>query len=71
MDIKETIPTRLLSLPEASTYIGLGRSRGRTFLDKIGATRRIGKRVLFDKVVIDRYLDSTTEQGDEHEDANH
>ncbi len=71
MNNKETIEIRLMSLPEASKYIGLGRNRTRTFLDKIGAIRMIGKRVLCDRVVIDRYLDTTVEQGVEHEDANH
>ena len=34
-----------------------GRTRAREYMDKIGATRRFGKRVLFDKKVIDAALD--------------
>ena len=48
---------RLLSLPEASEYIGLGKRFGQDWLRSIGAERKIGRRVLFDRVVIDRHLD--------------
>lgn len=72
MEIKDkTTEARLMSVPNGAKYIGLGLNRARAFLEEIGAIRKIGKRVLCDKVVIDRYLDSTTEQGDKHEDANH
>ncbi len=48
---------RLLSESEAREYIGLGRIRCREYCEKIGAVRRIGKRVLYDRTVIDRALD--------------
>ena len=37
--------------------IGLGRNRGVEFAKSIGAEVAIGRRRLYDKVVIDRYLD--------------
>lgn len=43
---------------EAVAYIGMGMNCGRKFLDQIGATVKIGKRVVFDREVIDRYFDS-------------
>lgn len=51
---------RTLSIAEACMYTGLGRNRCRDFMNQIGATVKIGKRVLFDRTVIDRYFDSLT-----------
>lgn len=48
---------RLLTLQEAAQYIGLGTKTTRALMDQIGAVRKFGSRVLFDKVVIDRELD--------------
>ena len=53
---------RLLDAPEACLYISMGRNRGIEFLKSIGAERRIGKRCIYDKVIIDRYLDSQIEE---------
>lgn len=47
---------RLLDTREACSYIGMGRINTRRFMDEIGATRRFGKRVLFDRTVIDEAL---------------
>ncbi len=49
---------RLLTLQEAAQYIGLGTRRAREFMDQIGAVRKFGSRVLFDKAVIDAALDN-------------
>ena len=48
---------RLLSINEVSLYLGLGNSKTRVYMDEIGATRKIGARVLFDKNIIDKALD--------------
>lgn len=48
---------RLLNIEEVCTYTGQGQTRARELMDTIGATRRFGKRVLFDKKVIDAALD--------------
>ena len=48
---------RLMSAKEACIYLGLGRNRGVEFAKSIGAEVAIGRRRLYDKVVIDRYLD--------------
>ena len=47
---------RLMSAKEAGTYLGLGRNRCVEFAKSIGAEVAIGRRRLYDKVVIDRYL---------------
>ena len=48
---------RLLDANEVCMYLSLGRNRGVEFARSIGAERKIGRRSLYDKVVIDRYFD--------------
>lgn len=48
---------RMLTIYEASQYIGLGTRTARKYLEEIGAVRKFGSRVLFDKNVIDQALD--------------
>lgn len=55
------IPKRLLSVEEASGYLGLGKSAAKIYLEKIGAKRKIGRRVLYDKTVIDTALNAAAE----------
>ena len=49
---------RLLNLEEVTIYIGMGKVTSRKYMDEIGAVRKFGKRVLFDKIVIDKALDA-------------
>lgn len=48
---------RLLDATEVCMYLSLGRNRGIEFAKSIGAERKIGRRNLYDKAVIDRYFD--------------
>ncbi len=48
---------RLLSITELTHYTGLGRTKAREWAKEIGAVRKIGTRVLYDKHVIDATLD--------------
>ncbi len=48
---------RLLSYKEAKSYLGVGESSLRKLANEIPCTKRIGKRVLFDKVALDKYID--------------
>ena len=48
---------RLLNLKEVCSYIGVGQTQARRYMDEIGATRKFGTRALFDKKVIDEALD--------------
>jgi len=59
--MKNDIVKRLLSIKEVCTYIGLGKCAARELMDEIGATRKFGRRVLFDKIVIDASLDKMGE----------
>lgn len=61
-DVTGTInDKRMLGIGEVCSYIGQGQTRARQYMDEIGATRKFGGRVLFDKVVIDKALDSMLE----------
>lgn len=51
---------RMLSIDEACFYTGMGKTVCRKWLNEIGATKKIGKRVICDREVIDRALDSMT-----------
>ena len=48
---------RLLDAKEACIYTSMGRHGCRAFCEQIGAVRKIGGRVLFDRTVIDAELD--------------
>ncbi len=52
---------RLLDAAEVCQYLSLGRNKGIEFSKEIGAERKIGRRCLYDRAVIDRYLDEQAE----------
>jgi len=54
---------RLLDANELCSYLNIGRDRGTKYAKSIGAERRIGRRCLYDRAVIDKHLD---EQGEEN-----
>ena len=58
-----SIEKRLLSISEATIYLGIGRNSALKYLEDIGAKRQIGRRVLYDKNTIDEHL-SKTQKGD-------
>ena len=53
---------KLISINEAVVYLGVGRSTALSYLDKIGAKRKIGRRTLYDKQVIDSALEKQAMQ---------
>lgn len=61
IDVKKreegTIEARLLSVNEVAQYVGMGINRAAEFAAQAGARRQFGKRVLYDRQVIDKYLD--------------
>ncbi len=56
--MENTIIKRMLSEKEAQEYIGLKRVKCREFGESIGCVKRIGRRVLYDRFIIDKALDS-------------
>lgn len=53
-----SIETRLLSELDGTAYTGLGRISFRNWAASIGARRTFGRRVLYDKTVIDAAIDA-------------
>lgn len=51
-----TIEKRLLDANEVCSYLSLGRCKGVEFAKEIGAEIKIGRRALYDKAKIDKYL---------------
>lgn len=47
---------RLLNIKEVCSYIGVGQTQARRYMEEIGATKRFGRRVLFDKQTIDKAI---------------
>ena len=57
-NLLNTVEQRMFSINEAAIYLGIGRSTAIQFLQEIGAKRKIGKRALYDKNIIDEYLNN-------------
>ncbi len=58
----EKYESRLMNTKEVCSYLNLGLNRGVEFAKSIGAERKIGRRSLYDKAVIDRYFDKQMEE---------
>ena len=61
-DISAVNEKRMLDAKEVCMYLSLGRNRGVEFARSIGAERKIGRRSLYDKFVIDRYFDKQAQE---------
>lgn len=55
------IVPRLLNTDELMAYSGLGRNKSVELGDEIGARVQVGRRVLWDRLKIDQYINSLTE----------
>ena len=53
-------PGRMLSTREAADYMGLGINSTRTLANDIGATVKVGKRLLIDRYKLDDFIDKQT-----------
>lgn len=53
-----TIAKRMLTEEEFRIYAGLGRSSVRQLGEKIGCIRHFGRRIMYDRVLIDEYFAS-------------
>ncbi len=53
--------TRLMSWDEARDYCGLGRAAVREFGERTGAIKHYGRRVLFDRIIMDEKLSEGNE----------
>ena len=48
---------RMIGTPELCLYIGMGQTAARKFGLECGAARKIGRRTLYDRNIIDKALD--------------
>lgn len=55
---RTTTEKRLLSIGEVCTYLGVGQAQARKYMDEIGAVKKFGRRVVFDKLIIDTALNN-------------
>ena len=55
--MKDFTMKRLLDVKELGAYCGLGVCKAREWGREIGAERRIGRRVLYDRMAVDREID--------------
>ena len=55
---------RMLTSEQAQVYTGMGRTICRKWCDEIGATRKFGAMVRFDKIVIDKAMDKLATEGE-------
>lgn len=60
MNVKtyQEIQPRMLNQKQAESYTGMGRNSLMEFSRRIGARRKIGKKVLYDRRIIDAALDA-------------
>lgn len=56
---------RLLNMQEVCNYTGLGPTKARKWAREIGALKHIGRRALFDRVVIDKAIEQEAEKTSE------
>ena len=57
-DRRKLTEKRLLSIDEFCFYSGLGEATARKLAKETGIEKRIGRRVLFDRVLFDRWCDN-------------
>lgn len=56
---------RLLNMKEFMNYTGLGESKARQWAKEIGCMRKIGKRTVLDRVIIDSRINALEAPEDE------
>lgn len=59
--VRLDITPRLLGLQELTAYLSLGETVADRLATEAGAKRKYGKRVLYDRKLIDKYLDNQGE----------
>lgn len=55
----ESKDKRFMTMRECADYLGIGISTTRRYMQEIGAVKRIGKRCLYDRKVIDAFFESS------------
>ena len=53
---------RLLNIRELMDYTGLGESKAKRWAREIGAYKKIGRRTVYDRTIIDKSIDELARQ---------
>lgn len=53
---------RMLSIKETANYMNLGINSTRSLITEIGATVKVGKRVLVDRYKLDEFIDNNAQR---------
>lgn len=62
MDKQQFYEKRLFTMKELMEYTGLGESKAREWAREIGAARKIGRRTVYDRTIIDKSIDELARQ---------
>ena len=62
MDKQQFHEKRLFTMKELMEYTGLGESKAREWAREIGAARKIGRRTVYDRAIIDKSIDELARQ---------
>ena len=61
--------TRMLTIDQACTYTGMGKTTCRKWCEEIGAVRRFGSMVRYDKMIIDQVFEQMDREGRKKDDS--
>jgi hypothetical protein len=61
-DLPDLSNRRLISAVEGCNYTGMGKDSFNKFAHEIGAIKRFGRRVFYDRLIIDRAIDASGEE---------
>ena len=62
IDRSTEVQPRLLGIKELQTYTGLGMNRAAELGKNAGAVRRYGRRVLYDRLKVDAYIENEMQE---------
>lgn len=59
-----TMPKRMMNIEELCEYIGMGKTYTSKWAKEHGLTVKIGRRTLYDKVLVDKLIDDLNKEGE-------
>lgn len=59
-----TMTKRMMNIEELCEYIGMGKTYTSKWAKKHGLARKIGRRTLYDKVLVDELIDGMNKEGE-------
>lgn len=59
-----TMTKRMMNIEELYEYIGMGKTYTSKWAKEHGLARKIGRRTLYDKVLVDKLIDDLNKEGE-------